>query len=57
MGGGVVVVLVESAKQYLTVSHILQQSGIKCIIVASAMRARQGPCELIKGCICEIREQ
>ena len=29
----------------------LPQSGIKCIIVASAMRAEQGPCEPIKGCI------
>ena len=33
------------------------QSGIKCIIVASAMRAEQGPCEPSKGCIREIREQ
>ena len=36
---------------------IVQQSGIKCVIVASAMRAEQGPCEPIKGCIREIREQ
>ena len=35
----------------------LQQSGRKCVIVASAMRAEQGPCEPIKGCIREIREQ
>ena len=27
------------------------QSGIKCVIVASAMRAEQGLCEPIKGCI------
>ena len=27
------------------------QSGIKCVIVAPAMRAEKGPCELIKGCI------
>ena len=27
------------------------QSGIKCVIVASAMRAVQGPCEPIKGCV------
>ena len=33
------------------------QSGIKCVIVASAMRAEHGPCEPIKGCIREIREQ
>ena len=33
------------------------QSGIKCVIVASAMRAEQGPCDPIKGCIREIREQ
>ena len=33
------------------------QSGRKCVIVASAMRAEQGPSEPIKGCICEIREQ
>ena len=30
---------------------MLLQSGIKCVIVASAMRAEQGPCEPIKGCI------
>ena len=35
----------------------ITQSGIKCVIVASAMRAEQGPCEPIKGCIREIREQ
>ena len=33
------------------------QSRRKCVIVASALRAEQGPCEPIKGCICEIREQ
>ena len=33
------------------------QSGRKCVIVASALRAEQGPCEPIKGCIREIREQ
>ena len=33
------------------------QSGRKCVIVASAMRAEQRPCEPIKGCIREIREQ
>ena len=32
-------------------SYIDNQSGIKCVIVASAMRAEQGPCEPIKGCI------
>ena len=32
------------------------QSGIKCVIVASAIRAEQGPCEPIKGCMREIRE-
>ena len=32
------------------------QSGRKCVIVASVMRAEQGPCEPIKGCIHEIRE-
>ena len=32
------------------------QSGIKCVIVASAMRAEQGPCEPIKGRISKIRE-
>ena len=25
------------------------QSGIKCVIVSSAMRAEQGPCEVIKA--------
>ena len=34
-----------------------QQSGKKCVIVASAIRAKQGPCEPIKGCIRKIREQ
>ena len=33
------------------------QSGIKCVIVATAMRAEQGSCEPIKGCIRKIREQ
>ena len=33
------------------------QSGIKCVIVASAMTAEQGPCEPIKGCKREIGEQ
>ena len=33
------------------------QSGRKCVIEASAMRAKQGPSEPIKGCICEIKEQ
>ena len=37
--------------QYVT------QSGRKCVIVASAMRAEQEPCEPIKGCIRKIREQ
>ena len=36
---------------------LLMQSGTKCVIVASAMRAEQGPCEPIKGCISEIKEQ
>ena len=36
---------------------IMHQSGRKCVIVASAIRAEQGPCELIKGCIRKIREQ
>ena len=31
------------------------QSGRKCVIVASAMRAEQGPCEPIKGCVHENR--
>ena len=35
----------------------ITQSGIKCVIVASAMRAQQGSCEPIKGCIRDIREQ
>ena len=33
------------------------QSGRKCVIVESVLRAKQGPCEPIKGCIREIREQ
>ena len=33
------------------------QSGRKCVIVASSMRAEQGPCEPIKGYIRKIREQ
>ena len=33
------------------------QSGRKCVIVASAMRAEQGPYEPIKDCKREIREQ
>ena len=33
------------------------QSGRKCVSVAAALRADQGPCEPIKGCIREIREQ
>ena len=37
--------------------YLLNQIGIKCVIVASAMRAEQGPCEPIKGFIRKIREQ
>ena len=36
--------------------HHFTQSGRKCVIVASSMRAKQRPCEPIKGCISEIRE-
>ena len=36
--------------------HTYMQSGIKCVIMASAMRAEQGPCEPNKGCVREIRE-
>ena len=39
-----------------TYVHYGLQSGIKCVIMASVMRAEQGPCEPIKGCIREIRE-
>ena len=39
-----------------TYVHYGLQNGIKCVIMASVMRAEQGPCEPIKGCICEIRE-
>ena len=35
----------------------MHQSGRKCVIVASALRAEQGPCEPIKGYIRKIREQ
>ena len=41
----------------MIVKRVSTQSGIKCVIMASAMRAKQGPCEPIKGCIREIREQ
>ena len=33
------------------------QRGIKFVILASTMRAEQGPCKPINGCIREIREQ
>ena len=46
-----------SLSQFILVQFNTGQSGIKCVIVASAMRAEQGPCEPIKGCIREIREQ
>ena len=44
------------AKKFL-LNFLIHQSRRKCVIVASAMRAEQGPCEPIKGCIPEIREQ
>ena len=42
---------------YVHSSTCNNQSGIKCVIVASAMTAEQGPCEPIKGCKREIGEQ
>ena len=33
----------------------MSQSGRKCFIVASAMRAEQGPCDPIKGPVSQSR--
>ena len=61
-GGDDVMKILILAIIYIMMECISPQSGRKCVIVASAMRAEQGPCEPIKDCMCivcirEISEQ